>query len=290
MPQIQSILCPIDFSEFSVHAFEYGESLACHYKARLLLRHVLYSMKPFDWWSIYPESYEERCQKVRDEAERKLRQFAKQHARTEVQPKYRVQDGSATDLILSLAEAEAVNLIVMGTHGLRGVDRLMLGSVTERVLRRSRCPVLAVRKPPHHLENTTHNAEPLHLKRILVCIDFSEHARHAFGYALSMANEYDAELRLLHVFEHRPSSTDLAKALKQLDQVIAAQEPVPHVIESVVRVGKPYQQIIQFAVEQQADLVIMGVRGCGMFDSAVFGSTTYRVAQLGPCPVLAVHI
>jgi nucleotide-binding universal stress UspA family protein len=294
MPNIQTILCPIDFSEFSVNAYEYAESLARHYKAKLLLQHVLFSLKPIDWWSIYPESYEHDCQKLRAVTEEKLQQFAKQHARTEIQPTYYVQDGPATDLILSLAEAEAVNLIVMGTHGLRGVDRLMLGSVTERVLRRARCPVLAVRKPGHHLKNSTQDRGPIHLRRILLCTDFSDHARHASKFALSMAKEYGAELTLLHVLEHFPSSTDLQHAtmevMKQLEEIAAAHKRNSYIVNHVVRVGKPYQQIIQFAVETQSDLAIMGVRGSGALDTGVFGSTTYRVVQLGPCPVLAVHI
>jgi nucleotide-binding universal stress UspA family protein len=59
---------------------------------------------------------------------------------------------------------------------------------------------------------------------------------------------------------------------------------------SMVRIGKPYQQIIQLARETETDLVIMGVRGRGALDMTLFGSTTYRVIQLGSCPVLAVHI
>ena len=57
-----------------------------------------------------------------------------------------------------------------------------------------------------------------------------------------------------------------------------------------MRIGKPYQQIIELAVEAQIDMIVMGVRGRGAVDLAVFGSTTYRVLQLGPCPVLAVHV
>jgi nucleotide-binding universal stress UspA family protein len=60
--------------------------------------------------------------------------------------------------------------------------------------------------------------------------------------------------------------------------------------KTAVRIGKAYQQIIQLAVETQADMVAMGVRGRGALDLAVFGSTTYRVMQLGPCPVPAVHV
>jgi nucleotide-binding universal stress UspA family protein len=294
MPHIEAILCPIDFSEFSVNAYEYAESLALHYKARLFLQHVLYSLKPIDWWSIYPDSYEEICRKRRADVEQKLQEFARQHTRTQVHPQCFAQDGSATDLILALAEAQAVNVIVMGTHGLRGVDRLMLGSVTERVLRQARCPVLAVRKPAHHVTSSAKDPEPIHLRKVLLCTDFSDHAHHASEYALSMAKEYGAELTLLHVLEDVPGSTDIQsareKVAKQLEESIAPKTRQACNVKVMVRIGKPYQQIIQLVLEAQTDLVIMGVRGRGALDTALFGSTTYRVIQLGPCPVLAVHI
>ena len=109
-----------------------------------------------------------------------------------------------------------------------------------------------------------------------------------------MAKEYGADLTLLHVLEDFPNSTDLQSAttevLKRLDQAIPAHQREVCSVSSMVRTGKAYQQIIQLALETQTDLVIMGVRGRGALDTAVFGSTTYRVVQLGPCPVLAVHI
>jgi len=108
-----------------------------------------------------------------------------------------------------------------------------------------------------------------------------------------MAREYGAELTLLHVLEHVSNSTDLEcateKAAQKLEESIAPQLP-QGCVRVVVRIGKPYQQIIQLALETQADLVTMGVRGRSALDSSLFGSTTYRVVQLGPCPVLAVHL
>jgi nucleotide-binding universal stress UspA family protein len=294
MPQIESILCPIDFSEFSIDAYAYAESLAWHYKASLFLQHVLYSLKPFGFWNIYSDSYEEICRKSRADVEHQLEEFAKRHTHTVIQPQCFAQDGSAADLILSLAEARAVNLLVMGTHGLRGIDRLMLGSVTERVMRRAHCPVLAVRKPAHHAVGSAHDSEPVHLGKMLLCTDFSDHAHHASEYALSMAKEYGAELTLLHVLEDIPGSTDLQsateQAVKHLEESIVPKAREACSVKVMVRNGKPYRQIIQLALEAQTDLVIMGVRGRGALDAALFGSTTYRVIQLGPCPVLAVHI
>lgn len=294
MPQIKSILCPIDFSGFSVSAYEYAQSLAGHYKAKLLLQHVLYSMKPFAFWNVSSESYEEVCRKRLAEVERQLQDFAKWHKHTEIEPQCFAQDGSVIDLILSLAEAQAVDLIVMGTHGSRGIDRLLLGSVTEKVLRHAQRPVLAVRKPPHHGPSSAHDQKPVDLKKMLLCTDFSEHADRASTYALSMAKEYGAELTLLHVLEDIPISTDLRGATEQvlehLNQFVPMQECRGCSVRSVVRVGKPYQQIIQLALEAQIDVIFMGARGRGALDAALFGSTTYRVLQLGSCPVLTVHM
>ena len=155
MPQIESILCPVDFSDFSVNAYEYALSLAWRYKAKLFLQHVLYPLsESLAAYGSETDGCQKACQRLRADAEEKLQQFAKRHATNKIRPQCFVQDGSVTDLILSLAKTRAVNLIVMGTHGLRGIDRLMVGSVTHRVLRRAPCPVLAVTKartPSHKL-------------------------------------------------------------------------------------------------------------------------------------------
>jgi nucleotide-binding universal stress UspA family protein len=89
-----------------------------------------------------------------------------------------------------------------------------------------------------------------------------------------------------------PAKTEaaIARATKQLDKLIPPGGPKKLKIKTAVRIGKPYQQIVQLALEAHIDLVAMGVRGRGALDLAVFGSTTYRVLQLGPCPVLAVRV
>ncbi len=298
MPQIKSILCPVDFSEISIYAYEYAQSIAWHYKATLLLEYVLLSPKPLGFWNVYPQSYEESRRKERADIERQLHEFANRHTRTEIRQQCYVQEAaqesSATDSILSLAEAQTVNLIVMGTHGLRGFDRLVLGSVAEKVLRRAGCPVLTVRKPAHHVTRQVHDPEPVHLNKMLLCADFSDSAHHAAKYAFSMAKEYGAELTLLHVLEDIPNPKDLqsatTQAMKQLEEYIAPETRGGRDVKVLVRSGKPYIEITQLALEAQTDLVIMGVRGRGSLHTAIFGSTTHRVIQLGAAPVLAVHV
>src|SRR5580700_7114740 len=299
MLEIKLILCPIDFSEFSVRAYHHAVSLAEHYQAKLVAQHVVELWRhPSASFAASAGLYEEFEQALRESGSKQLQEFVKNHTHDEIQAELVVQEGVAADSILSFAQAQKTDVIVMGTHGRRGFDRLMLGSVTDRVMRRAPCPVLAVCKPPHEslAADTAAGKERgyvHHLSRILFCADFSENSERALNYAISATEEYGAELTLLHVLEESPSPAKLEQAIaamkERLDQLIPAEGRKTLNIKTAVRIGKPYWQIIQFALEAQIDLVTMGVRGRGELDLAVFGSTTYRVMQLGYCPVLAVR-
>jgi nucleotide-binding universal stress UspA family protein len=295
MLEIKLIVCPVDFSEFSERAYQHALSLAEHYQAKLVAQHVVELWRhPSASFAASAGLYEEFSQVLRETGEEDLRQFAKSHTHDEIQPELAVHEGSAPDSILSFAQTQKADLIVMGTHGRRGFDQLMLGSVTDRVMRRAPCPVLAVRIPPHDAMAASKERQYVHhLSRILFCADFSKNSDRALNYALSGTAEYDAELTVLHVLEEIPGLAEteaLAAATEQLNKLIPPEVRKTLKIKVAVRIGKPYWEIIQFALEEQTDLVTMGVRGRGALDRAVFGSTTYRVMQLGPCPVLAVHV
>ena len=115
----------------------------------------------------------------------------------------------------------------------------------------------------------------------------------ARGYAISLADEYAQELTIFHVAKDAP---DVARAgaiisarTEQLDKLISEDERKRIKVQALVNFGKPYEQIVRYASETQTSLIIMTARGGDALDRVVFGSTTYRVIQLGPCPVLAVH-
>ncbi len=294
MIEIKLILCPVDFSEFSVQAYHHALSLAEHYRAKLVAYYDVELWRyPSLGFAASADAYDEFCLSVRERAMEQLREFVKQHTRGEIQLELVVDEGMAPDSILSFARERKTDLIVMGTHGRRGYDRLMLGSVTDRVMRRAPCPVLAVCKPPRDSWAAGDERGHVHrLNRILFCADFSESSARALEYAISATEEYDAELTLLHVSEeaatHAKRDEALAAATEHMNKLIRRERCSSLKIKTAVRAGKPYQQIIQFAEEAQIDMVVMGVSGRGALDRAVFGSTTYRVIQLGPCPVL-VH-
>ena len=135
-----------------------------------------------------------------------------------------VHEGTAPDCILSYAEKHNADLIVMGTHGRRGYDRVVLGSVTNRVMRRASCPVLAICKPQQESSTKEHEGTSHHLRRILFCTDFSENSERALSYAISATDEYGAALTLLHVLEEirNPSKAQaaVATATEQLGTLI----------------------------------------------------------------------
>ncbi len=294
MLKMERILCPMDFSEFSAKSYEYAHSLARHYGAKLFLEHVVQPLAMAYPFYAFPDSLNQVYINLNQDAEKQLNEVVKNHSWNGIQPELIVREGFPTDAILTFAQKESIDLIVMGTHGRQGFDRLTMGSVAEQVLRKARCPVLVVRKPAHDFVKPREKQEQIQLKKIIFCTDFSEHSDRALQYALSLAMEYNAELTLLHVLESVPAKEDVeaksAKILRELQRLIPNDAGNWCKIKPAVRAGKAYQEINLLATETEADLVILGVRGRNALDLALFGSTTHRVIQVGPCPVLAVHI
>jgi nucleotide-binding universal stress UspA family protein len=294
MLRIERILCPVDFSVFSARAYDYAQSLARHYQAKLFLQHVVeFNLPIYDYYA--PASYMvDLLQQIRDDARLQLQEFAKRPADYGAPPERVLNEGVPAKTILDFAEVQKANLIVIGSHGLQGADRIALGSVAEKVLRKASCSVLVVRSPEHDFVSPGNGQDPIQLHKLLVCTDFSEFSKAALEHAISIAAEYHAELSVLHVLEGMPASKDLQSVtqplLSRIEQAIPAEACGGYTIKSKVRIGKPYLEIIQEAAEAKTDAVIMGVRGRNALDLAVFGSTTHRVIQLGPCPVLAVHV
>jgi len=291
--QVKSILCPIDFSDFSAAAYQHALSLAEYYKARLIALHVVELWKyPFADYVAHETDYAQFSAAMNEGGQVKLQRFVKEHSVGGVQPELVVRQGNAPRCILSFAQKENMEGIVMGTHGRRGFDRLVLGSTTDRVIRKAACPVLVVSNASHTVLDT--GPEGRHrLSRILYCTDFSNNSDRAREYAISLAAEYSAELVLLHVGENvsdvARAEAIIAEHIKQLGKLVSGTECENLKVRLTVKFGKPYEEIVRYATEEQASLIIMSARGGDAVDRAVFGSTTYRVIQLGPCPVLAVH-
>ena len=135
--------------------------------------------------------------------------------------------------------------------------------------------------------------QPVNIQNLLFCTDFDENSPRALEYALSLALQYGSGISLLHVIEIAGEASVLPeerqRALQQLDASIPEDARSWAKVVSTVRIGKASREIVDYASEIHADLIVMGVRGRGAVDLALFGSTTHRVVQLAPCPVLVVR-
>jgi len=289
----KSILCPIDFSDFSAAAYQYAVSVASYYEARIVAMHVVETWKyPFADYAAHEADYAKFCSALNEGGEVQLQQFVKQYSVGGLRPELMVHQGNAPNCIVSCAQKQNMDVIVMGTHGRSGFDRLVLGSTTDRVLRKAACPVLVVSNSSHQALDTGPDGRH-RLSRVVYCTDFSNNSEQARGFAISLATEYSAELTLLHVAED-PANRARAEAIiaertQQLEKLVSETERKHLNVRSAVRFGKAYEEIGRYATEEQASLIIMTARGGDAVDRAIFGSTTYRVIQLGPCPVLAIH-
>jgi nucleotide-binding universal stress UspA family protein len=200
--------------------------------------------------------------------------------------------------ILSEAVARKADLIVMGTHGRSGFERLVLGSITEKVVRKASCPVMVVPRDARHAVA----AGDVAFDRIVCAVDFSDSSITALSYALSLAEESDAHLTVLHVME-LPIELDDAvipgrealtasvrnDALKRLSALVPDSARIYSQMQTSVVAGIPHQEILRFAHEQRSDLIAMGSEGRGAIDQMLFGSNTHHVVRTAPCPVLAVR-
>lgn len=289
MLKIETILCPVDFSEFSARAYDYAHSLARHYDSKLIVLYVVRSITidpAFLSSTIIDTAYTQQAAA----AKAQLAKMVAKQAGDVGEAELIVKMGFAIDSILSLAKQRNVDLIVMGTHGRRGLDRMITGSTTEAILRKSQSPVLAVHEPTRNFAKPESAGTPIQLRKILCCVDFSEHSPRALEYAFSLGQQYGAEITLLHVLEEAKATPEQqTRAKESIEQLVPDEVRNWASVVPVVRSGEPYEQINEHAVEAETDLIIMGVRGRNVLDLAVFGSTTHRVIQLGPCPVLVVR-
>jgi len=191
MIQLRRILCPIDFSDFSRRALDHALVLAHWYQSTVTLLHV----REIALFAAYaPGSGVVPSAMLTPDDRQAILDSMKRLAESEAGPgapiDFQIAEGHVADAIVAQAMDARSDLIVLGTHGRSGFERLVLGSVTEKVLRKAACPVLTV---PKALGDVV-PASPL-FKRIVCAIDFSDCSMHALEYACSLAQEADAHLR-----------------------------------------------------------------------------------------------
>jgi nucleotide-binding universal stress UspA family protein len=297
MIRLERILCPTDFSKFAFRAADYAVALGRHYDAEVHFLHVIPSAL------IHPEQYPYVAEAVplapefRQRALERLDAFVALSKAEGVRTRFSVAEGAPVNVILETASADRSSLICLGTHGREGVERLVLGSVAEKVLRKSRCPVLTVSEPGD--ERAPKEAV---FKNILCAVDFATLSLKAVEYCLSLAQEAGGRLTLFNAVEWFPDEptwvgspnvsdyrTEMEEQVRtRLEEVVPREAREWCDVTVVVRSGKAYRELLAVAAETKADLIAMGVRGRNPLDIMLFGSTTQHVVRHAQCPVLTI--
>jgi len=298
---IARILCAVDLSDASAHALEHATAIARWAGAALTVLNVKQTiLMPVP---ALPAPVEPLSNLRRPALLDCLTTFVQSASAAGVSTTALVDVGEPVSKILEHAGSLPADLLVIGTHGASGFERLVLGSVAEKILRKATCPVLTV--PPR-----AHTAPFVPFQRILCAIDFSDWSSEALALAGSLARESKAAIEAVHVIEwpwDEPPPPDLrqlrpaealalvefrryleASATKRLETLVRTKVSGECVAESRIRHGKAYVEILRAAVERRADLIVIGVHSRGRVDMGVFGSTANHVVRGAACPVLTV--
>jgi nucleotide-binding universal stress UspA family protein len=290
VPLFHNLLAAADFSAPSFKAFNVACSLAGERDAALTVLHIIEPAlleRAVEPGSAHAPIYQPAGGQERAVYEH-LREVYVPEASLDIE--YHVGEGKAAEEILRTALERHCDLIVMGTHGRKGLRRVLAGSVAESVLREAPCPVLAVRTP----ENPWNAPQ---VQTILHPVDLSDESEHALQIARALARDLGARLILLHVapIEVLMNGTMAVgmsphvyrDALHKLRERIDGPD-LKYVVESRLERGEAGDEVIRVADETACDLIVMGTHARTRLHRMLLGSVAESVLRRARCPVLAV--
>lgn len=285
--KIESILCPIDLSPNSDEALRYAVALSKAYNAKLILLHCA---------TGEPSSDHNAHEKAAETIKQALVKYAGDFGLSGLDWRSEVVTGEDVgETIVREAAILRVDLIVMRSRR-RPYRAALLGSTAESVSRNAPCPVMVMHSDER--DWVTGAKANINLKRVLVAYDFSDYSELALTYALSFAQEYQAELHLLHVLPPSNSSeTEINwhplgregayhQAARRLQRSVPNEVHLWCDVKHAVIEGQPYREILSYAERNQIDLICLGAHGAGFGMQTLFGSNVDRVLRQAPCPVL----
>jgi nucleotide-binding universal stress UspA family protein len=197
-----------------------------------------------------------------------------------------VEQGHAYEKIVDVADAENCDIIVIGRHGVHQIERMLMGSVTSRVISYTHKDVLVIPKDA-----------TIRWDNILLAVDKSQSSEAAVNHAMDIASSYGTRVTAVSVvdvndefYAQVPHAVDqmVDKAKSLLEAVRKSAEPFGITIETIVREGEAYERIVETAEEKNADMIFMGSHNRTGLKKLVMGSVTEKVIGFSRCPVMVV--
>ncbi len=296
MTPYEHLLCPVDLSESARRALSWSSRFSKAVGARLTVLHVVDTgLLSIGNLVAVPDAFDEYRRRAEEAVLGLKRDFDLTDAAIEI------VDGVPEDVVVSAANRGDVDLLVMGTHGLSGVQKFFLGSVTEKVLHRARVPLLSI--SPSAEGRGEGLPDP---RTILISIDFGPESQAVVRHGTWLAEHFRARLIALHVvrvpyavlnessFEpvtrmevDRLTESLVAKKREELEALLPESSGGER--EAVVRVGGPFESLRAAVEERSVDMVVMGAGGHGEAGIRWLGSTCHKMVRLAPCPVMVVR-
>jgi nucleotide-binding universal stress UspA family protein len=283
-----NVLVATDFSPVSDSALRVAVEIARRYGSKLWMTNVI---SPAESASVPPEYWGSSQQMIEEAAERQLQELGGKLQ--DVPHEALLEHGGIAETIAGEVERLGVDLVVLGTHGREGFDRLMMGSVAEEVLRRVLCPVLIL--GPKVIAPVIGERG---FKEILFATHFGPESFAAAPYAISLAQEFKTRLTLLHVMNEEdfdlPADPQivLQNRAERLRKIIPADAELEHQSQFVVGFGKAAEQILSVARERNADLIVLGAKSANghiVAATHLLSATAHKVVSHATCPVMTVH-
>ena len=284
---IRRILCPIGLTPDSDEALRYAMTLTRSYGAKLIALHCIGNHEAAN---AIGRSY------IGELLEYSIKKHIGQSAPATFETESVLAEGDPQIVITQEAANRRIDLIVMRSRR-RPYAAALLGSTAESVCRTAPCPVLVTHR--HEQEWTCLPTGEIGMQRVLVAYDFSSDSELALSYALSLVQEYQAELHMLHVLppQAKPDTPEIAflpfgvgtsfnTIASRLSLAVPDEAHKWCKLKPAVREGQPYRETLAYAEEQNIDLICMGASGTGFGMRALFGSNADRVLRQAPCPIL----
>ncbi len=287
---LKNILFLTDFSEPSEIAIPFATAIAREYESKVYALHVLTPVPPA---YASPESAAAAIEGLEEGAQVGMQRVDAQLVGVPHETMIVRGESVWPAVEQALGESE-IDLVILGTHGRTGAIKLLFGSVAEEIFRRARVPVLMIGPS---VKKGVHAGGQF--RRVLFATDFTQEAQAAAAYAISMAQENQARLLLLHVMRDpdfktskRTSQDSVANVMHQLYELVPPEAELWCRPEPTVRFGNPADRILQAAMELEADLIVLGVRdAAGHLGAATHleRTTAHKVVAHATCPVLTVR-
>lgn len=293
---LNNVLYATDFTTASGEALPYALAICRHYESTL---HAVHVLPEFDAWvhaeAVNPVTLESACEAKSRDALGRMRQLSPE---LESAPHHMyVRRGKIWDVVSKIVDEQHIDLLVAGTHARERIGKLQIGSVAEEMLRQSPCPVLTVGpkargRVKEEFDNTGKDVRPaeIELKNIIFATDFSSESYAALPLAISLAEEFQAKLGLLHVIRDE-GDAPIQLAIERLERLVPEEARLWCRPETIVKFGSADEKIRETAVKFNADLIVLGIHSATDHLGAATHfpwSVAHRVIANAQCPVLTV--